>query len=39
MAELAAWYAEQEPCNNKRGMWVQGNKYLRAREWRKQQKE
>jgi endonuclease YncB( thermonuclease family) len=31
--------AEQEARRNKRGMWIQGGKYISPKDWRKQQKE
>ena len=33
------WNAEQEARENMRGMWIQGDKYISPKEWRKQQKE
>jgi len=32
------WDAEKEARENNRGMWIQGDKYISPRDWRKQQK-
>ncbi len=32
------WDAEQEARDNMRGMWVQGDKYISPKQWRKRQK-
>ena len=32
------WDDERKARENKRSMWIQGEKYISPREWRKQQK-
>jgi len=34
----AYWEAEQIARKNKRGMWIQGDKYVSPKQWQKQQK-